>query len=54
MSARAVREELPNPVLARREDPAALATRRPGPVVAVSLFGQCGCPGECDRDHDNE
>jgi hypothetical protein len=53
MSAAAVREELPGPAFAGIDEPAAEAARRSG-LVAVSLFGQCGCPGDCDRDHDNE
>jgi hypothetical protein len=29
--------------------------RRPAlAVVAASAFSECTCPGDCDRDHDNE
>lgn len=28
--------------------------RRPKLVLVVSAFSECTCPGDCDRDHDNE
>jgi hypothetical protein len=29
--------------------------RRPVPVATIrSAFSECTCPGDCDRDHDNE
>jgi hypothetical protein len=54
MPAVVVREELPRPALAGIDETAIEAAGRSGFIVPASQFGQCGCPGDCDRDHDNE
>jgi hypothetical protein len=42
------RDQLPPVRLAPQE-------RRPIPVAQTrSAFSECTCPGDCDRDHDNE
>jgi hypothetical protein len=55
MSSAAITDELLAPVVAGLGGHAADAARQSGfVVVATSAFGPCTCPGECERDHDNE
>lgn len=48
----------PSQTIQREERPAAremTEERRPAVgVLAQSALPECTCPGDCDRDHDNE